>query len=103
MLHAGMPPPAPVALARASRRRPNDDRWRLTCRHLGRRQEAAATVSGGKLHVSPGGATATEYVVFFVNSIRKWSFLSMNWARWSLLGKYLTGEGSSHRCSSLLR
>jgi hypothetical protein len=39
--------------------------------------------------VSLGGAAATEKVVFFVNYTHMWSFLSINWVRWSLLPKIL--------------
>jgi hypothetical protein len=59
----------------------------LTCHHAARRRVPAAAAPGGKLHVSAGGPAITHDVVLFVNLTQRWSFLSMNWGRWSLSAK----------------
>jgi hypothetical protein len=61
---------------------------RQTYRQSTGRQAPATAACGGMPHVSPGGAATTEKEVFFSNSISRWSFLSMNWVRWSLLPKF---------------
>jgi hypothetical protein len=100
------PPRHPAApwdggMAHLDGRRPDGEQQRLTCRHTLRRRAPAATQSGGTLHVSPGGAAATHKVVFFVNLPHRWSFLSMNWGRWSLLSKFLIfGPGTSSQSTT---
>jgi hypothetical protein len=58
---------------------------RLTCCHSTGRQALAATTCGDLCYVSPRDAAATENMVFFVNCIHMWSFLSINCVGWSLL------------------
>jgi hypothetical protein len=66
----------------------------LTCRRRERRRAPAAKQHGGTLHVLLGGSAATHDVVLFVIFPQRWSFLSMNWGRWSLLSKFHKAQPS---------
>jgi hypothetical protein len=46
---------------------------------------------GGRQHVSPAQTCRHPEVVFFDKTFGRWSFLTINWGRWSILSKILAG------------
>jgi hypothetical protein len=59
------------------------------CRLCLWRHPPAASVCGGTCHVSAGRRAATLQVVFFINYFQRWSFLAIQWGKWSFLAKLL--------------